>query len=142
MSKAFTTKTVMPLEPGISGLDLATTGIKHNTAADFAAKLEDLAMLAYRRGRAKYKLALNQTTTAGEVTVSFRAGAVEVGSDTFTVGGNGQVFTGAVDLNLGGVAGETGITMRVNVDTAADASTTAQAWGQVEVSTPLVVSSC
>lgn len=68
---SFTTKTVQPLEPGVSGVALDSVGIAHETAQAFGATLEDLAMLAYRRGKARFKLKLSTASTAGAATVRF-----------------------------------------------------------------------
>jgi hypothetical protein len=139
---SFTTKTVQPLEPGVSGVALDSVGIAHETAQAFGATLEDLAMLAYRRGKARFKLKLSTASTAGAATVRFLAGSVQVGTKDIAIGGAGAAIMDTLDLNLGGVAGETPITMQVEMTTAADAGVTAEVYGRVEVSTPLVVSGC
>lgn len=142
MSKAFTTKAVMDFEPGVSGLALNSTGQKHQTADAWAPKLGDLAMLPYRRGRFAYKLRQSGSATTGTAKIEIMAGTVVLDTITLSLNGSGGDVTGAVDLDLSSVAGETGIKMRLSVDTAADTAITADLWGRLEVSTPLIVSTC
>lgn len=141
MSK-FTTKAQFLFEPGVSGVVLDAVGVQHTSNSAFAPTLGDLSFIPYRRARLKYKLALSAASTAGAVDLVLNAGGVERARIPVAIAGGGAAIIGAADVDLSGIAGESAITLSVDVTTVADAGVTASVFASLDVAVPLIVSGC
>lgn len=138
---AFTTKTQFNFEPAVNALALSSTGVKHTTNSAWSPTLGDLSFIPYRRAFVRYSLNCSALATAGAVTIECLAGGAVKGSAVVTLT-QGQYQSGKIDVDLGLVAGESPITMKITVDTASNAGVTADFIAAIDIEVPLIVSTC
>lgn len=137
----FVHATQFSFEPMVSGLAIDSTGVKHTTSNEWAPRLRDLAAAKHRRGQMRFKLALNQGPTSGEITLRLKAGSVTKHTEVVTLT-SATEYQGLVDVDLSGVASDTQLKLEVDVTGAAGASTTAEVVAALDVSTIAITSSC
>ncbi|MDL0433962.1 hypothetical protein QPM17_22740 [Marinobacter sp. TBZ242] len=130
-------KSRLPLEPGVNGLALDSTGNKHTTDTAYQVELGAVSELLYKRGEVLYKLALSAASAAGAATLTFKAGAVTLKTIALDLT-TATVFTGREVVSLAGLEGTQGIAVTLSVDTAADAGITAALYTAVDIEIPLV----
>lgn len=135
-----TTKTGFQFDPAPVAAAIDATGNAYSTPSAHRVTLGGLGMLAYVRSQVKAAVVLSAASSAG-------AGTLEVVAGGSVIGSVAVDFTDArtdavIDLDLSGVSPTTPVYLRLVVDTAADASTTALVYGSMECETPFMSLGC
>lgn len=140
----FATKSQFVFEPGLAGAVAAdaVADAVYTTPLVHRETLGDLARLTFRTGHFRYRLVLNQATAAGAATVRLTDGVSDLAVAAVDLS-EGQDLSGRIEADLVNVLGNAQLRVEVDITDAADASTTIQVAGVMEVSCPaFVVGSC
>ncbi|WP_062818000.1 hypothetical protein [Alcanivorax sp. NBRC 102024] len=124
-----------PVDP--VAVDSVADGV-YETPVVFRESLGDMARLSFVTGKFRYKLVLNQPTTAGAVDVSLTDGVNVFCVESVNLD-SGEVITGELEADLVAAVGASKIRVSVDVKEAADASTTCEVYGDLTVASPAVV---
>lgn len=125
-----------PLPPA-TAIDSSGTPV-YTTPTAHRVQLADLARLTFQRGRLRYTIRLNQSTSAGAGTIKLTDGSNTIVSDSvdFT---SAQQIAGDLEADLANVNGGARLRLELDVGSAADGGTTAEVAAALEVEHPVVV---
>lgn len=134
-------KAVLPFDPLPVAAAADATGVIYTTPAVHRYSLGGLAGLDWLRASARVAVRLNQSSAAGTAIVRLKTANGVVHQETVELAaGQNQDIKADLDLSL--VSGGALMRWEVEMDSAADASTTAQVFASIEIESPFVVSGC
>lgn len=140
--QTFSFKSQFGFEPRAAAVPVdAVNASAYATPAAFQESLDDLARLSYLKGALRYKVAQSAKPAAGAATLKLTDGVTDYASVALALS-SAAVLTGALDVDLSAISGQTKLQMVLDVTTAADAGTTASVDAQMEVTMPLMLSGC
>lgn len=111
------------------------------TDANMRPRLGPLAVLDYKPTEWRYLLRLSSAPTQGSATVKLFADDALIASDVVALNGNSTI-SNRMAVNVANVAGESRLSVAVDVTAAANAGITATLDSVVSVEQPVVLSGC
>jgi hypothetical protein len=133
-------KNQIMLEPS-ANVDLATEGVNYTTPDAWAVRLGRTALWNEKEAYFKFKLQLNQASSAGVAVVKLTAGTNVISETTLDLT-DSEAFNSRVYVDLAGIEGQTLIKASVEVTTAGQASTSGVLDCVLEIESPLILSGC
>ena len=138
----YTHKTRQIFEPSPNSVSIDANGTPYTTPLSWAVTLGGLAFLQVLESSFVYNVRLDAASTIGSAVVQIKHGDTVLGAKTLDLS-NGEVeYMGSIDLDLTGVNGAAKIVCSLVVETASSAGRTAQLFGALDLSGPLIVSGC
>lgn len=135
----FAGKAVLPFEPkmAVNMAAIAATA----TPANLQPNLGPLAALTYKPTRMRYLIRLSAAPTVGAATLNLKAGETVIRAEAVSLVGV-TTISNSVAVDLSSVAGETPLSVELDVTAAADAGITATLDAVLDVEQPVTLTGC
>jgi hypothetical protein len=136
---AFAHYTAAGLDPLPESVDVASTASPaYTTPSAHRIELRDLARLSYVGCRARATVRANQASSGGAATLRLSDGSTDLVTWSIDLS-SGTRWTREAEVDISGVKGTAGLFLALDVTTAADAGTTVEVAGALDIHHPIIL---